>query len=331
MKGTVTMDHGEGGAATARLIRELFLVHLGGPAVLEDAAEVEGSGRMAMTTDTFVVQPIQFPGGDIGRLSIAGTVNDLAVAGAEPRYITAGFVLEEGLELAVLETVVMSMAATAMEAGVKVVAGDTKVVGRGEADKLYINTTGLGALPPGRNLSSASCQPGDVVLVSGPVGDHGTAVMVEREGFEVKGDLKSDCQPLGDLVEVLLAAVPGTRCMRDPTRGGLATTLGEIASASEAGIVVQENLIPVRRPVKAVCDLLGLDPLYMACEGRLVAVVPAAGAADALVALRSHKRGTGAVQIGEVVEGPSGLVLETSAGGRRPLLALEGVQLPRIC
>jgi hydrogenase expression/formation protein HypE len=331
MEGKVLLDHGEGGAATARLIRDLFLFHLGGPSVLEDATEVEGAGRMAMTTDTFVVSPIQFPGGDIGRLSIAGTVNDLAVAGAEPRYVTAGFILEEGLELAVLERVVISMAETAREAGVKVVAGDTKVVGRGEADKLYINTTGLGVLPPGRNLSSASCQPGDQVFVSGPVGDHGTAVMVEREGFDVKGELDSDCQPLGDLVEALLAAAPGTRCMRDPTRGGLATTLGEIANASGVGIVLREELIPVRRPVVAVCDLLGLDPLYMACEGRLIAVVPVSEADGAIRALRDHERGRGAALIGEVVAEPSGLVLETAAGGRRPLLALEGVQLPRIC
>jgi hydrogenase expression/formation protein HypE len=331
MKGTVLLDHGEGGAATARLVSEIFLAHFGRPSVLEDAAEVKGADRIALTTDTFVVRPIRFPGGDIGRLSVAGTVNDLAMVGAKPRYVTAGFLLEEGLEFSVLEGIVTSMAETAREADVSVVAGDTKVVGRGEADKLYINTAGMGVLPPGRHLSSANCRPGDLVLVSGPVGDHGTAVMIEREGFDVKGDLASDCQPLWDLVETLLAAAPGTRCMRDPTRGGLATALIELASASRVGIVLQEDSIPVRRPVWAVCDLLGLDPLYMACEGRLVAVVPAPEIDSALRALRNHVRGSNATTIGVVVDEPSGLVLETTAGGRRPLLALEGVQLPRIC
>jgi hydrogenase expression/formation protein HypE len=331
MEGTILLDHGEGGAATARLIRKIFLAHFPAPSVLEDAAVVAGAERIALTTDTFVVRPLLFPGGDIGRLSIAGTVNDLAMVGAWPRYITAGFVLEEGLEISLLERIVASMAETAREAGVLVIGGDTKVVGRGEADKLFINTTGLGELPPGRNLSSASCRPGDIVLVSGPVGDHGTAVMVEREGFDITGDLASDCQPLNDLVETVLSAAPGTRCMRDPTRGGLATALVEIASASGAGILLREESIPVRRPVSAVCDLLGLDPLYVACEGRLAVVVPAEQADDALTALRGHKRGRAAARIGEVVEEPSGLILQTASGGRRPLLALEGVQLPRIC
>lgn len=331
MEETIRLDHGEGGAATARLVREMFLPHFGGPTVLEDAVEIEGAERLAFTTDTFVVRPIWFPGGDIGRLSIAGTVNDLAVAGAEPRYLTAGFVLEEGLELSVLERVVMSMAETAREAGVAVVAGDTKVVGRGEADKLYINTSGVGVLPPGRNLSSASCRPGDIVLVSGPIGDHGTAVLVEREGFDIEGELVSDCQPLWDLAKTFLAAAPNARCMRDPTRGGLATALIEIAGASGVGIVLREDSIPVRRPVSAVCELLGLDPLYIACEGRFVAVVPASEAEGALEALRSHESGRTAQRIGEVVAKPAGLVLETSMGGRRPLVALEGVQLPRIC
>ena len=331
MQDTILLDHGEGGAATSRLVREMFLAHLGGPSVLEDATEVDGGDRIALTTDTFVVRPIRFPGGDIGRLSVAGTVNDLAMVGARPRYITAGFLLEEGLELSLLESVVTSMAETASEADVSVVTGDTKVVGRGEADKLYINTTGMGVLPAGRHLSSATCEPGDLVLVSGPVGDHGTAVMTEREGFDVKGELASDCQPLWDLVETLLAAAPGTRCMRDPTRGGLATALIEIASASQVGIVLQEELIPVRRPVSVTCELLGLDPLYMACEGRLVAVVPASEIGRALRALHAHPRGMAASQIGAVVAKPPGLVLETTAAGRRPLVALEGAQLPRIC
>ncbi len=331
MQGRVLLDHGAGGAATARLVRELFLAHLGGPSVLEDATEVEGGDRIALTTDTFVVRPLRFPGGDIGRLSICGTVNDLAMVGARPHCITAGFLLEEGLELALLERVVISMAQAASEAGVRVVAGDTKVVGRGEADKLYINTAGMGVLPAGRHLSSAACVPGDLVVVSGPIGDHGTAVMIEREGFHVDGDLASDCQPLWDLVEALLAVAPGTRCMRDPTRGGLATALIEIAAASQVGIALREDTIPVRRPVAATCELLGLDPLYMACEGRLVAIVPASEIDPALRALRAHPDGAAASQIGAVVREPTGLVLETSAGGRRPLVPLEGPQLPRIC
>lgn len=331
MTDVITLDHGEGGAASSRLIRELFLAHLGGPAVLEDAAVVEGAERIALTTDSFVVQPIRFPGGDIGRLAIAGTVNDLAMVGAEPRYITAGFVLEEGLAISELETVVASMARTAAEAGVRVVAGDTKVVRRGEADKLFINTTGVGMLPPARSLSSASCQPGDAVLISGTIGEHGTAVMIEREGFEIEGDFLSDCRPLWDLTSVLLEAAPDTRCMRDPTRGGLATALIEIAAASGTGVRLKEEAIPVRRPVRAACDLLGLDPLYVACEGRLVAVVPERQAAGALKAMRAHEAGAAAETIGSVVGGPSGVAVETTAGGLRPLIALEGAQLPRIC
>jgi hydrogenase expression/formation protein HypE len=327
----ITLDHGEGGRATSRLVRELFLSRFDGPPVLEDAAVVDASGRIALTTDTFVVSPIFFPGGDIGRLSIAGTVNDLAVMGAKPLYLAAGFVLEEGLETALLERVVASMAETAAEAAVRVVTGDTKVVGRGQADKIFINTTGVGSLPPGRCLSSASCRPGDAVLVSGPVGDHGVAVMVEREWFEIEGELASDCQPLWDLAEDILRAAPGTRCMRDPTRGGLVTALSEIAGASGAGIVLRENSIPVRRPVRAVCDLLGLDPLYVACEGRLLAVVPPDQSGTALAAMQANRRGRDAQMIGEVVDKKFGLILETSVGGRRPLLALEGAQLPRIC
>jgi hydrogenase expression/formation protein HypE len=331
MQGVISLDHGEGGLATSRLVRDVFLQHLGGPAVLEDAAAVDGADRLAITTDSFVVSPTTFPGGDIGSLSIAGTVNDLAVMGARPLYVAAGFILEEGLEIPLLESVVASMARTASEAGVRVVTGDTKVVGRGQADKMFINTSGVGVVPADRSLSSDSCRPGDAVLVSGPVGDHGTAVMIEREGFQIKGDLTSDCQPLWDLAEAVLSAVPDARCMRDPTRGGLATALSEIARASGVGILLREERIPVRRPVRAVCDLLGLDPLYVACEGRLVAIVPSGRAEAALGAMRGSPRGAGADIVGEVVAGPSGLVLETAVGGRRPLVALEGAQLPRIC
>lgn len=329
--GKIRLDHGEGGAATARLVRDVFLRHLGSPPVLEDAAVLKGGERVALTTDTFVVRPLFFPGGDIGKLAICGTVNDLAVMGAEPRYLTAAFVLEEGLELSTLERIVVSMATTARQTGVRVVAGDTKVVGRGEADGVFINTSGLGMLPEGRSLSSASCRPGDVVFVSGPVGDHGTAVAVARGGFGIDGDLHSDCQALAYLAGALLAAAPATRCMRDPTRGGLATTLLEIAGASGVGILLREESVPIRRPVRATCELLGLNPLYMPCEGRLVAVVPADQAVAARAALKRHKLGKGAAEIGEVVSEPRGLVLATTIGGLVPLLPLEGAQLPRIC
>ncbi|MBN1336926.1 MAG: hydrogenase expression/formation protein HypE [Deltaproteobacteria bacterium] len=325
------MDHGEGGAATARLLTEVFLRHLGNPGPLEDAACLPGFDRIAFTTDTFVVRPPFFPGGDIGKLAVCGTVNDLAVMGAVPRWITAAFVLEEGLAISLLDRVVASMAATAREAGVTVVGGDTKVVGRGEADGIFVNTSGVGFLPPQRALSVAACRPGDQVIVSGPVGDHGTAVLLAREGFGLEGEVYSDCQPLGDLAAALLEAAPDIRSMRDPTRGGLATVLVEMASASGVRIRIEEAAVPVRRSVRTACDLLGLDPLYVACEGRLVVVCPPERTDDVLAAARAHPRGREAALIGGVGEGTCGLTLETVHGGRRPLVALEGAQLPRIC
>lgn len=327
----VLLDHGEGGAATSRLVRELFLRHLGGPAVLEDSAAVEAGARIALTTDSFVVRPPFFPGGDIGRLAICGTVNDLAVAGSVPKYLTAGFVIEEGFQITHLDRIVASMAGTAREADVKVVTGDTKVVGRGEADGIFINTSGVGILPPGRLLSAAAPRPGDAVLVSAPVAEHGMAVIAAREAFRFSGDLRSDCRPLGGLAAAVLAAAPGTRCMRDPTRGGLATLLLDFAAASGCGIRVRESAIPLRRPVGIACEMLGLDPLYVACEGVAVAVVPAAEASAALDAMRRRPEGVAAAQVGEMVAAGPGVVLDTKAGGSRPLVALEGAQLPRIC
>ena len=315
----------------AALVRDVFLHHFGGPSVLHDAAVLRGTERIAFTTDSFVVRPLVFPGGDIGRLSVSGTVNDLAVMGAVPRYLSAGFILEEGLPLATLEHVVASMAATASETGVAIVTGDTKVVPRGDADGLFINTSGIGFVSSDVALSVANCHVGDAVLVSGPVGDHAAALVVARGEFGIEGRLDSDCQPLADLVQALLLAVPEVRCMRDPTRGGLATALVEIAGASDVGITVREDDVPIRAAVRATCDLLGFDPLYMACEGRLVAVVPAERAGHALDLLRGHHRGKGAAVIGHVCAAEPGVVLETSAGGRRPLIALRGAQLPRIC
>jgi hydrogenase expression/formation protein HypE len=331
MSAKVLLDHGEGGAASARLVSELFLRHLGAPEVLEDAAVVPGAGRIAISTDSFVVRPAFFPGGNIGKLAVCGTVNDLAAMGATPRYLTCGFILEEGLELSKLEAIVEAMAATAREAGVSVVSGDTKVVGRGEVDGVYINTTGVGFVPPELNLSAAACEVGDRVLISGPVGDHGTAVMLAREGFGIQSDLVSDCQPLADLAAAILEAAPSLRCMRDPTRGGLATTLIELCEASDVGIVLDEVALPIRRQVRAASDLLGLDPLFVACEGRMIAVVPAGQADAVLAAMRAHPRGAEAAIIGDVVAKPAKLVLQTAMGGRRPLVALEGAQLPRIC
>ncbi len=331
MGARILLDHGEGGAASARLVSEVFLRWLGAPPVLEDAAVVPGAPRLAISTDSFVVRPPFFPGGNIGKLAVCGTVNDLAMMGATPRYLTCAFILEEGLELDELDKIVAAMAATAAEAGVTVVAGDTKVVGRGEVDGVFINTTGVGFVPQDVTLSAGACQPGDRVLVSGPIGDHGTAVMLAREGFGIQSDLVSCCQPLADLAAVVLEVAPGLRCMRDPTRGGLATTLLELCEASSVGIVLSEAALPIRRQVRAATDLLGLDPLYVACEGRLIAVVPDHQADAALAAMRAHPRGVGAAIVGAVVEAPAKLVLETGMGGRRPLVALEGAQLPRIC
>ncbi|MEW6074109.1 MAG: hydrogenase expression/formation protein HypE [Planctomycetota bacterium] len=326
----IRLDHGEGGAATARLVREVFWRHLGGPPFAEDAAAVEGAKELLLTTDAFVVRPLFFPGGDLGRLSVCGTINDLAVAGAVPLALAAAFVLEEGLEVAVLEHLVASMAAAAGEAGVRIAAGDTKVVGRGEADGVFVTTTGIGRRIAGVRLAPDSCRPGDAILVSGPVGDHGIAVLLAREDLGLRSPVASDCAPVGALARAVLAAAPGTRCMRDPTRGGLATAIVELAAAAGAGAVLHEEAVPVRDAVLAVGDLLGLDPLYVACEGRLIAIVPPVEAAAALAALRRDPAGREAAQIGEIVAG-GGVILATAAGGHRPLHALEGAQLPRIC
>jgi hydrogenase expression/formation protein HypE len=331
----IVLGHGSGGRLSADLVARLFVPGFGldPSAPLEDAATlVTGGDRIAVTTDAFVVTPIIFPGGDIGRLAVDGTVNDLAVAGAEPRWITASFILEEGLPIATLEQIIASMKQACLEAEVKIVAGDTKVVERGKADGIFITTTGVGIVPAGRSLSIAGARPGDRILVSGPLGDHAVAIMSVRDGIELETAHVSDVASVIGLVRALLAAVPDVRCMRDPTRGGLASALTELAEASRCGVRLDETALPVRPAVRAACELWGLDPLHMASEGRVVAVVPAAAAERALEAMRSHPLGAGAAIVGECVAAHQGLVtLASRAGGERIVAMLAGEPLPRIC
>ena len=336
--GKVLLAHGSGGRLMHELVQDLFLRYLGNSllAARDDAAVWPvpglGTGRLAVTTDSYVVSPIFFPGGDIGKLAVCGTVNDLAMVGAEPLALTAGFILEEGLSLSDLERVVASMAEAAREAGVAVAAGDTKVVDRGKADQIFINTAGVGRVRDGTHLSGANARPGDVVLVSGTVGEHGLAVLSVREGLEFSFPLASDCAALNELVAEMLSCGGVLRCLRDPTRGGLATTLNEIALQSGVGIEIEESAVPVSEGVRAACELLGLDPLYAACEGRLVAVASPESEGVLLETLRRNRLGRQAARIGRVTAGPTGrVILETAYGGRRILNMLSGAQLPRIC
>ena len=327
----ITLDYGSGGKKTARLIEQSILPALDNPALraLGDGAVLPGGEQLVFSTDSFVVDPIFFPGGDIGKLSVCGTVNDIAMCGGEPKYLSCSFIIEEGLPMADLERVIASIRAACEQAGVTVVTGDTKVVERGRGDKLYINTAGIGVLKhPG--LSPAAMREGDAVLVSGTVGDHGTAVMLARHDM-MQGDLKSDCAPLNRLAAAVLA-VEGVRVLRDPTRGGVATTLNEFVEGTELGIELEETAIPVRGQVRSACEMLGLDPLYCANEGKLLAVVSAEKAEAALAALRSLPEGAEAACIGRVTrEHPGKLTLKTPLGGRRILQKLTGAQLPRIC
>lgn len=331
----IILGHGSGGRLSAELVNRLFLPAFGTDpgAPLEDAATLTtGGDRIAMTTDSFVVHPIFFPGGDIGRLAVDGTVNDLAVAGAEPRWITASFILEEGLPVADLQRVVASMAEACREAEVRIVAGDTKVVERGKADGIFITTTGVGIVPAGRALSIANAKPGDKILVSGPLGDHGVAILSVRDGIEIETALESDVAPVIGLVRALLASVSTVRCMRDPTRGGLASALTELAEASRVGVRIDETALPLRAEVRAACELWGLDPLHMASEGRIVAVVPQVDAERALAALRDHPLGRDAAIVGTCVDAhPGMLTLASRAGGERIVAMLAGEPLPRIC
>ncbi|MBC7236070.1 MAG: hydrogenase expression/formation protein HypE [Chloroflexi bacterium] len=334
MEEVVLLAHGSGGTLSHELVEHVFLKYLDDPKLLEleDAALLElDGGRIVLTTDSYVVRPLFFPGGDIGKLAVCGTVNDLSMRGARPLYLTAGFILEEGYPLAQLERIISSMAETAARAGVRIVAGDTKVVEHGAADGVFINTAGVGIVPPGVDVSARNARPGDVVLISGAVGDHGLAIMTRREGLEFESPLKSDCAPLNGLVEALLAACP-VRTLRDPTRGGLATTLNELAIQSVVGLEIDETQVPVHEPVRAASELLGLDPFYVANEGKLVAIVAAEDAERALEALRDHPLGSEAAIIGRVVADHVGQVaLRTVLGTRRILDMLAGEQLPRIC
>ena len=335
---TILLAHGSGGRLTHDLIQDLFLRHLGNPlmAAGDDAAVWALShprpDRIALTTDSYVVSPIFFPGGDIGKLAVCGTVNDLAMVGATPLYLTVGFILEEGLSRADLKRVVVSMAEAAKETGVSLVAGDTKVVERGSADRMFITTAGVGAVPKGVFLSGSHVKPGDGVILSGPVGLHGMAVMSQRDGLQFSFPLQSDCAPLNGLVAGMLAVGKPVHCLRDPTRGGLATTLNEIACQSCVGIEIQEECIPVPEGVRAACELLGLDPLYVANEGKLVAFVPPETEGPVLEAMQRHRYGREAKLIGRATSAhPGRVVMQTPFGAHRILDMLSGAQLPRIC
>jgi len=333
--GAVDLSHGSGGRAMAQLIEELFQRHLDNDLLRQgndQAAFDPPPGRLVMSTDGHVVSPLFFPGGDIGCLSVHGTINDVAMAGARPLYLAAGFILEEGLPLKDLDRIVASMARAAREAGVPVVAGDTKVVERGKADGVFITTTGVGVVPPGVEISGDRARPGDAILVSGTMGDHGVAVMSSRENLSFGTDILSDTAALHGLVAAMVAVVPGIRCLRDPTRGGLATTLNELARQSGVGMRIREADIPVRPQVQAACELLGLDPLYVANEGKLIAICPPEDAATLLAAMRAHPLGAQAALIGEVVADPHQFVqMQTRLGGGRIVDWLAGEQLPRIC
>lgn len=321
-------------------IAEIFVKTFDNPtlALLEDQARfdladlVALGDRLAFTTDSYVVDPLFFPGGDIGTLAINGTVNDLAVSGAKPLYLTCSVILEEGLPLDTLRGIVQSMKQAADEAGVQVVTGDTKVVPRGSADKIFINTAGIGIIPQGIAPAAARIRSGDVVLINGTIGDHGTAIMVAREDLALTSTIASDCQPLNGLVAAIIEACPEVRAMRDATRGGLATVLNEFAQSAKVGIRLQESALPVKTEVNATCELLGLDPIYLANEGKLVVVVPPDSAESVLQAMRSHPAGRDSCIIGEAIDSPNGVVLlKTAFGSERIVDMLASDQLPRIC
>jgi hydrogenase expression/formation protein HypE len=334
MDDSILLAHGSGGKLSHELVEKKFLPFLANPALnkLDDSAVFEASGRLAFTTDSYVVNPIFFPGGDIGKLAVCGTVNDLAMNGARPLYLSLSAIIEEGFLLSELERIMRSIKKAAEEAEVTIIAGDTKVVNRGQADKLFITTSGVGIISPGVDISGANARVGDKVLLSGTVGDHGIAVMSQREGLRFSMTLESDCAPLNKLVSRMLEASSRIHCLRDPTRGGLATTLNELARQSKVGIAVEETKIPVKEEVKAACELLGLDPIYVANEGKLVAVVDPADANKILARMRKNRYGRDAAIIGEVTEEHQGkVVMKTKLGPSRIVDMLSGELLPRIC
>ncbi len=332
----VVLGHGSGGKMTHDLITRIFYPPFDNPTLLrgDDAAVIEDplSGRLAICTDSHIVSPLFFPGGDIGRLAVCGTVNDLAMVGAQPLYLTASFILEEGLPMDDLEKVALSMKAAAEEAGVTIVAGDTKVAERGNADGLFISTCGVGTVPEGRQVGGANAKPEDVVLVSGPLGDHGIAVLAARGELAFETEIESDIAPLNHLVEAMFGMSSNIHVLRDPTRGGLATALNEIARQSSVAIHLDEKAIPIRPAVESVCEMLGFDPLYVANEGKLIAIVPGGEADKILEAMRESPYGEQACRIGEVKKDPGGRVLmRTTIGGTRVVDVLAGEMLPRIC
>ena len=340
MDTTVMLGHGSGGTMMKRIIDDVFFAAYAGDELLrgDDAAVLPALApgeRLAFSTDSFVVEPHFFPGGDIGKLAVCGTVNDVATSGARPLYLSCGFILEEGYPIEDLKRICASMAAVAREAGVALVTGDTKVVNRGHGDGVFINTSGIGAVPAGVELGGAQCRPGDAVLVSGTLGDHGITIMSCRESLSFSADLESDAAPLNHLIAEVLAAAPHTRCFRDPTRGGLASTLNELAVQSGTDITIVEDAVPVKDAVRGACEMLGYDPLQVANEGKMVCVVPADEAQAALAAMRANRYGADAALVGEVSaaqpeRGPK-VFLRTAFGGTRILDMLVGEQLPRIC
>jgi len=333
--GRVDLSHGGGGRAMAQLVEEIFLAAFDNEALRQKndqaAFDIPG-GRMVMTTDGYVIHPLFFPGGDIGSLAVHGTINDVAMAGARPLYLSAGFIIEEGFPLADLKRIADSMAQASKEAGVPVVTGDTKVVERGKGDGVFITTAGIGLVPPGVVISGDRARPGDVILLSGTMGDHGVAVMSRREGLEFETDLVSDSAALHFLVAAMVARAPGIRTLRDPTRGGLAATLNEITAQSQIGMLIDETLVPVRDEVRGACELLGLDPLHVANEGKLICICPPEDADSLLAVMRAHPLGAEAARVGICRADPRHFVqMETAQGGRRIVDWLAGEQLPRIC
>ena len=335
----ILLAHGSGGKLSQKLIKELILKYFGNPILdkLDDSAvfqlRIADCGlRIAYTTDSYVVSPLFFPGGDIGKLAVCGTVNDLAMVGAEPKYLTVAFILEEGFPIADFEKILKSMKRTADFAKVQIVAGDTKVVNKGNADKIFITTSGIGLIKKGIQISGSSARVGDKVIISGTIGDHGMAILAQREDLALQTTLKSDCAPLHALVQEMLKVTRDIHCLRDPTRGGLASTLNELAQASNIGIQITETTVPIRKEVHGICELLGFDPLYVANEGKLVAIVKSSVAEKILAVMKKHKYGKNAAIIGEVISKPKKTVLlKTSVDGTRILDMLTGEQLPRIC